>query len=67
MTHGQRIALIEGDFFCPSPSATQIGRITLKNREPAQLTHILTFNAGDFSRYSGITVLTPEQVLHASS
>ena len=35
MPHGQKIALIEGDFFRPSPSAAQIGRITLKNREPS--------------------------------
>ncbi len=27
------------------------------------LTHILTFNAPDFARYPGITVLTPEQVI----
>ncbi|MEX2138553.1 MAG: PIN domain-containing protein [Pirellulales bacterium] len=27
------------------------------------LTHILTFNAGDFGRYSEITVLTPADVL----
>ncbi|WP_437186712.1 type II toxin-antitoxin system VapC family toxin [Planctomicrobium sp. SH668] len=27
------------------------------------LTHLLTFNAGDFTRYSGITVLTPEAVI----
>lgn len=31
------------------------------------LRHILTFNAGDFSRYAAIAVLTPDQVLHASS
>lgn len=36
MTHGQKIALIEGDFFGPSPSAIPIGPGTLKNREPAQ-------------------------------
>ena len=30
------------------------------------LKHLLTFNAPDFSRYSGITVFTPDQVLRAS-
>ncbi len=29
------------------------------------LRHILTFNAPDFTRFSGITVFTPEQVLRA--
>lgn len=28
--------------------------------------HLLTFNAADFARYAGITVFTPDQVLHAS-
>ncbi len=29
--------------------------------------HLLTFNTSDFSRYSGITVFTPEQVLQAAT
>lgn len=31
------------------------------------LKHLLTFNASDFSRYTEITVFTPEQVLQAST
>ncbi len=31
------------------------------------LKHLLSFNASDFSRYSTITVLSPEMVLRASS
>jgi predicted nucleic acid-binding protein len=30
------------------------------------ITHILTFNARDFRRYSGITVLSPDQVTQVS-
>jgi predicted nucleic acid-binding protein len=30
------------------------------------LQHLVTFNASDFARFSGITVFTPEQVLGAS-
>lgn len=35
MTHGQKIALIEGDFFDPSPNSIRIGRTILRKREPA--------------------------------
>lgn len=31
------------------------------------LTHLLTFNASHFNRFPGITVMTPEEVLQASS
>lgn len=36
MMHGQTIALIEGDFFRPSPIAIRIGPKNLKKREHAQ-------------------------------
>ena len=31
-----------------------------------QLTHLLTLNPGDFTRYPGITALTPEQAITAA-
>lgn len=29
------------------------------------ITHLLTFNTGDFKRYTGITVIAPDQVLNS--